>query len=79
MLHPIAAQYGIITLPINDYDNQIIGLQRLFADRIMKMADSYHHLRDWKTPITSHSVAQKYAYRDIWKDYMRYGQFYAPF
>ena len=46
MLHPIAAQYGIITLSINDYDNQIIGLQRLFADRITKMADSYYHLPD---------------------------------
>jgi hypothetical protein len=46
MLHPKAAQYGIITLLIIDYVNQIIGLQRLFADRITKMADSYYHLPD---------------------------------
>ena len=46
MLHPIAAQYGIITLSIIDYDNQIIGLQWLCVDRITKMADSYYHLPD---------------------------------
>jgi hypothetical protein len=46
MLHPIAAQYGIITLSIIGYDNQTIDLQRLFADRITKMAASYYHLPD---------------------------------
>jgi hypothetical protein len=44
--NPIAAQYGIISLSIIGYDNQIIGLQRLFADRITKMAVSYYHLHD---------------------------------
>jgi hypothetical protein len=46
MLHEKSAEYGIITLSIIDYDNQIIGLQRLFADRITKMANSYYHLPD---------------------------------
>jgi hypothetical protein len=46
MLHPKAAQNSIITLSIIGYNNKIIGLQRLLADRITKMADSYYHLPD---------------------------------
>jgi hypothetical protein len=67
MLHKKSAQYSIITLSIiDDYDNQIIGLQRLFADRTTKMADSYYHLPHWKTPIMSQSVVRK-----IGRKYMR--------
>jgi hypothetical protein len=59
MLHQKSAQYGIITFSIIDYDNQILGLQRLFAARTTKMADSYYHVPRGKAPITSHSVARK--------------------